>query len=540
MSNYRQIFHKPRHFANWYNNLSHAGRHSFIMSTLVVGILIVGVVSINFSDTAYAYTTLYRPNSNANATLLACRSFDSNGAPILHLRYKGNDSPFILLRTTFNPNGITTYNQKLAKYRPNWTWEGSYPIPAGASSVHTALTYDDQSKDASSISLSRVVSCGVAASQTPTPTAPSITITAPANNDKISGIVNVLISATDNQGIRSVQLKLDGTNIGNPLSSSPFTYSFNSALQSNGTHSLSAEATNTSGLTKTSQAITFLIQNVTAAPVSVIKPTSTPPLASPTQSPPSAVVPSLPVLATSVSTIRPVVPNTSWDWQIGVSGAISTANLDKSSNSHKLIDIDVEARSATEVDALKAKGYIVICYMSAGTYENWRTDAGSFPSAVLGSNVSGWAGERWLDIRSSSVLTIMESRMNNMVSKHCSGVEADNVDGYTNSPGFPLTPSDQLTYNTSLANQAHARGLSIALKNDIDQVAQLQPKFDFAINEQCVAYNECDAYAPFTSNGKAVLNAEYSATKCSLTNSYNIDSVLFALNLDNSKYKSCR
>jgi hypothetical protein len=39
----------------------------------------------------------------------------------------------------------------------------------------------------------------------------------------------------------------------------------------------------------------------------------------------------------------------------------------------------------------------------------------------------------------------------------------DNVDGFTNATGFPLTPVDQLTYNRFLAMEAHVRGLSIGL-----------------------------------------------------------------------------
>src|SRR5262249_30271870 len=88
-------------------------------------------------------------------------------------------------------------------------------------------------------------------------------------------------------------------------------------------------------------------------------------------------------------------------------------------------------------------------------------------------------------------------------------VEADNVDGYDNDPGFPLSSNDQLTYNRFLAAQAHARGLSIGLKNDLDQVAALQPDFDWALNEQCFQYDECDQLQPFVAAGKAVFETEY-------------------------------
>jgi hypothetical protein len=60
-----------------------------------------------------------------------------------------------------------------------------------------------------------------------------------------------------------------------------------------------------------------------------------------------------------------------------------------------------------------------------------------------------------------------------------------------------------------MANEAHARGLSVALKNDLEQVVELVDYFDFSINEQCHEFGECDLLAAFIASGKPVLNAEY-------------------------------
>ena len=101
--------------------------------------------------------------------------------------------------------------------------------------------------------------------------------------------------------------------------------------------------------------------------------------------------------------------------------------------------------------------------LSAGTFENWRPDASSFPASVRGKS-NGWPGEKWLDIRQIAVLgPIMGARMDWAVSKHCDGIEPDNVDGYTDSTGFPLTAQDQLLYNRMLASEAHQRNLSVGL-----------------------------------------------------------------------------
>jgi hypothetical protein len=174
-----------------------------------------------------------------------------------------------------------------------------------------------------------------------------------------------------------------------------------------------------------------------------------------------------------------------------------------------IYDIDLFDSPATLIEQLQDNGVKVICYFSAGSYEEWRPDADSFAPEVIGRTLDGWPDERWLDIRAANVRTIMESRLDLAVEKHCDGVEPDNMDGYTNNPGFPLTAQDQVSYNRFIANAAHARGLSVGLKNDLDQIAELVDYYDFAVNEQCFQYNECDALQPFTDQSKPVLNAEY-------------------------------
>src|SRR5581483_990790 len=126
-----------------------------------------------------------------------------------------------------------------------------------------------------------------------------------------------------------------------------------------------------------------------------------------------------------------------------------------------------------------------ICYLSAGTWEDWRPDANTFPAFVMGNSLS-WPGERWLHIHYLDILgPIMGARLGLCKAKGFDGVEPDNVDGYANDTGFPLTAQDQLRYNIFLANAAHARGLSVGLKNDVDQVEQLLPHFDWTLNESC-------------------------------------------------------
>ena len=195
-------------------------------------------------------------------------------------------------------------------------------------------------------------------------------------------------------------------------------------------------------------------------------------------------------------------PNTTWQWQL-------TTPVDLSVDA-QLFDIDLFDNAASVVAALHSRGRRVACYLDAGTLEPGRPDSGDFPAAVVGKELPDWPGEHWLDIRRLDVLgPILERRLDLCRRKGFDAVEPDNVDAYANDSGFPLTAADQLRFNRFLASAAHARGLSVGLKNDLDQVAALQPDFDWALDEQCFQYHECERLQPFVRAGKAVFVAEY-------------------------------
>lgn len=227
-------------------------------------------------------------------------------------------------------------------------------------------------------------------------------------------------------------------------------------------------------------------------------------------------------------------PGTSWQWQL--SGSIDTS-IDV-----EMYDIDLFDAPQAVIDELKAAGRVVICYFSAGSWEDWRPDAADFPAATQGRS-NGWPGERWLDVRQLDALApVMTQRLDLAVSKGCDGVEPDNVDGYANNTGFPLSSSDQLAFNRWLADRAHARGLSIGLKNDLDQIEELEPWFDWALNEQCFEFNECDLLLPFVRANKAVFGVEYKgnpADYCPRANALDYDWLVKDLDLGAPR-QSCR
>lgn len=194
-------------------------------------------------------------------------------------------------------------------------------------------------------------------------------------------------------------------------------------------------------------------------------------------------------------------PGLTWQWQLG-----AQLNLDLHTD---VIDIDLNVGQSV-VDHYHKQGTKVICYISVGSYENWRSDAGQFPPEVLGKDYQGWSGEKWLDIRRIDLLApIMLARLDECAAKGFNGVEPDNMQIWDNDTGFPLTYDDQLRYALWLAEEAHKRGLAIGQKNAPDQTGDLVDIYDFAITEDAFYYQWAQDMLPYIQAGKPVFAAEY-------------------------------
>jgi len=243
---------------------------------------------------------------------------------------------------------------------------------------------------------------------------------------------------------------------------------------------------------------------------------------------------------TSGSWTRPAL-NVTWQWQLD--GPINTSyDVD-------LYDVDLWETPDATIQALQAQGRTVLCYFSAGSGDEDRDDYDGFAASDLGRQLDGYPSERWLDVRSETVWQVMLARLDLAKQRGCDGVEPDNVDGYTNNPGFDLTARDQLAFNRNLANEAHMRGLAIALKNSGDQATELVDYYDLDLNEECHEYEECDQLDPFTDADKPVLNVEYTNTKaqadalaqtvCPVANAANLRTLILPDNLDDAWRVNC-
>ena len=163
----------------------------------------------------------------------------------------------------------------------------------------------------------------------------------------------------------------------------------------------------------------------------------------------------------------------------------------------------------------------VLCYISVGTFEDWRPDADLFPDEVIGDAWYEWEGERFVDIRRIDLLApIIEARFDMCRDKGFDAIEPDNIDSYGGglaATGFDLTETDQLAFNLWIAEEAHERGLAIGQKNVSELTAQLQSVYDFAVTEDCYVDGWCEEVEPYIANGKPVFAIEYTDVDADLT-----------------------
>ena len=93
-------------------------------------------------------------------------------------------------------------------------------------------------------------------------TPPTVALSAPTPGSTVSGKTTVTATASSqNYGVSSVQFTLDGTNLGSPVTSAPYSIVWDTTLAAAGTHTLGAVAVNTAGLSATSSPVTVTVDN---------------------------------------------------------------------------------------------------------------------------------------------------------------------------------------------------------------------------------------------------------------------------------------
>lgn len=90
---------------------------------------------------------------------------------------------------------------------------------------------------------------------------PIVSMKLPDSGSTIANAVLATADASDNFAVANVQFKLDGNNLGSPVTSAPYKISWDTTTASNGSHTITAVATDTSNNQKTSSGVTVTVDN---------------------------------------------------------------------------------------------------------------------------------------------------------------------------------------------------------------------------------------------------------------------------------------
>ena len=226
--------------------------------------------------TSSSYTTPATATSDSGAlfTVAVTNSAGSATSSAATLTVNAVTST-LQITTTQLPGGILagSYTSTLAATggTPPYSWTlsgGTLPkgltlssagAISGTPSVAGAFPFTVQVKDAASNSASANLTINVSTPQ------PSVVVTSPASDATVSGSISVTGTASDTVNLSLVQVSVDGGSFADASGTSSWTFSLATGSLTNGSHTLTAQVTDSAGITATSAPVTITVNNSSAA-----------------------------------------------------------------------------------------------------------------------------------------------------------------------------------------------------------------------------------------------------------------------------------
>ena len=206
--------------------------------------------------------------------------------------------------------------------------------------------------------------------------------------------------------------------------------------------------------------------------------------------------------------------------------------------------VDLFDAGSSSITTLQSSGIKVMCEMSIGAVSSGDSDYSSFTanSDILGDDT-------WLDIRSSTVSTLINARLQVALDNGCDGVLFTNAENFNEDTTFSITENNQISYNRSLAEDAHTYGLTVGIQID-DKFAQtilddLVSSFDFLIVKDTYTNSYTEYTSMFLNKNKPVIDIEttstyqYDEVSKTLMCSTMIANNIYTIYVDGSTYSSC-
>ena len=181
-----------------------------------------------------------------------------------------------------------------------------------------------------------------------------------------------------------------------------------------------------------------------------------------------------------------------------------------------IVELDAFETTKARVRILHEAGKKVFAYLSVGSWEPYRPDSSDFPSEIIGKTYPGWEDEKFVNIKAIDKLApIIRKRFDMIAAKGFDGIEADNIDSYTedaddqNGTGFSLSLSDTKRFVDFLIAEAHNRGLSIGQKNAPELLETYGVLFDWALLEDPFYEGYAEIFHFYPRQNRAVFAISY-------------------------------
>jgi hypothetical protein len=153
-----------------------------------------------------------------------------------------------------NPTSGVIINTVSGPFTTNWDTTGV----ADGSHMLFAIASDNANNSTTSSGISVMVDNN----------GPTVSITQPTGTSPVFGTISIVASASDSPGtgVKNVVFWVDNATLGNPVTSPPYSVSWNTKLYSDAPHTLKAVATDNNGNSTTSAPVTVTVDNTIQPP----------------------------------------------------------------------------------------------------------------------------------------------------------------------------------------------------------------------------------------------------------------------------------
>jgi len=153
--------------------------------------------------------------------------------------------------------GVTAYCVTSTNSMANCDWLASPNTSFAFGSTGTKAAYAWVKDAAGNVSASKSATVNIGLADA---TAPTVSVTVPANNVTVSGTVSVTASASDKVGVSKVEFYVNNV-LASTDTATPFTYSWNTTTAANGVYTLTAKAYDAAGNVGQSAAVSVTVKN---------------------------------------------------------------------------------------------------------------------------------------------------------------------------------------------------------------------------------------------------------------------------------------